>query len=100
MPPVNLALNNTNTLRLNDIHVEFVNSDETLAKDLTDNAHVIFHIRPDASKCGCGEHSKHLRCPFARSRGNPKTLHESASLVTGGGSNLHADCGGPSPGAK
>jgi hypothetical protein len=54
-----LALNNTNTLHLNDIHVEFVNSDETLAKDLTDNAHVIFHIRPGAGKCGCGEHSKH-----------------------------------------
>ena len=45
-----LALNNTNTMHLNDIHVEFVNSDETLATDLTDKAYVIFHIKQGAQK--------------------------------------------------
>jgi hypothetical protein len=49
-----LALNNTNTLFLNDIHVEFVNSDETLATDLTDKAMVIFHIKQHGG-CGCGK---------------------------------------------
>ena len=47
-----LALNNTNTLHINDIHVEFVNSDESLATDLTDKAMVIFHIKAGAG-CGC-----------------------------------------------
>ena len=47
-----LALNNTNTLYMNDINVEFVNSDESLATDLTDKAMVIFHIKAGAS-CGC-----------------------------------------------
>ena len=49
-----LALNNTNTMHLNDIHVEFVNSDETLATDLTDKAMVIFHIKQGKhGGCGC-----------------------------------------------
>ena len=51
-----LALNNTNTLYMNDINVEFVNSDESLATDLTDKAMVIFHIKAGAyveTKCGC-----------------------------------------------
>jgi hypothetical protein len=50
-----LALNNTNTLYMNDINVEFVNSDESLATDLTDKAMVIFHIKAGAyveTKCG------------------------------------------------
>ena len=51
-----LALNNTNTMHLNDIHVEFVNSDETLATDLTDKAMVIFHIKQGKhGGCGCGK---------------------------------------------
>ena len=49
-----LALNNTNTMHLNDIHVEFVNSDETPATDLTDKAMVIFHIKQGKhGGCGC-----------------------------------------------
>ena len=41
--------------RKNDIHVEFVNSDETLATDqLTDKAMVIFHIKQHGG-CGCGK---------------------------------------------
>ena len=52
-----LALNNTNTLHLNDIQVEFVNSDETLATDLTDRSYVVFHIRQGkAHGCSCGKH--------------------------------------------
>ena len=47
-----LSLNNTNTLYMNDIHVEFVNSDESLATGLTDKAMVIFHIKAGAA-CGC-----------------------------------------------
>jgi hypothetical protein len=49
-----LSLNNTNTMHLNDIHVEFVNSDETLATDLTDKAMVIFHIKQGKAHGGCG----------------------------------------------
>jgi hypothetical protein len=48
-----LALNNTNTLHMNDIQVEFVNSDETLAKDLTDKSYVAFHIKDGGHQCGC-----------------------------------------------
>ena len=41
-------------MHLNDIHVEFVNSDETLATDLTDKAMVIFHIKQGKhGGCGC-----------------------------------------------
>ena len=51
-----LALNNTKPLFLQDLHVEFVNSDETLAEDLTDNAMVIFHIKQgERHSCGCGK---------------------------------------------
>ena len=51
-----LALNNTKPLFLQDLHVEFVNSDETLAQDLTDNAMVIFHVKQGKRhSCGCGE---------------------------------------------
>jgi hypothetical protein len=50
-----LALNNTNTLFMNDIAIEFVNSDESLATDLTDKAMVIFHIKQGKhGGCGCG----------------------------------------------
>ena len=49
-----LALNNTNTLHMNDIQVEFVNSDETLAKDLTDKSYVVFHIKQGGHhRCNC-----------------------------------------------
>jgi hypothetical protein len=38
---------------MNDIQVEFVNSDETLAKDLTDKSYVAFHIKDGGHQCGC-----------------------------------------------
>eukprot|EP01048_Picozoa_sp_COSAG05_P015865 COSAG05_NODE_1966_length_3771_cov_6.559368_4_plen_564_part_00 len=49
-----MQLNNTNKLHMNDIHVEFVNSDETLAKDLTDKSYVVFHIKQGGHhRCNC-----------------------------------------------
>jgi len=49
-----LKLNNSNKLHMNDIHVEFVNSDETLAQDLVGESYVVFHIKHGGHhRCNC-----------------------------------------------
>ena len=48
---------NAKALHVTVIHLEFVNSDETLCSDLTDSAMVVFHIRQGkAHGCSCGKH--------------------------------------------